>query len=284
MGSKSRRLSIEAIYKVVRREPGVPKYDVVISFAGEDRDVAKTLATALTLRGLTVFYDEYASAELWGKDLYSHLTTVYRDESKYCLMVISERYSEKQWTNHERRAAQARAISENREYILPLRLDDASVEGVLDTTRYVDYRTTPAEQVVEMLVQKVTSYNKEHGIEFEIVRLEDVFSRADLGPKGKPAPRDSDFTTECPTCSIRQLASEATISLDGTDIVYTCKNGCHPIIVVSRPGMVAWPGRGYRCGDYVVRNAANLFYKTGEMAAAVLLPASKASLMKRRPA
>lgn len=262
----------------------MPKYDVVISFAGEDRDIAKALAAALTLRGLTVFYDEYASAELWGKDLYSHLTTVYRDEAKYCLMVISESYSEKQWTNHERRAAQARAISENREYILPLRLDDASVEGVLDTTSYVDYRATSDEQVVEMLVEKVTSYNKEHGIEFEIMRLEDVFSRADLGSKGKPTPRDSDFSTECPTCSIRQLASEATISLDGSDTVYACKNGCQPIIVVSRPGLLAWPGRGYRLGDYVVRNAADLFLKTDDMAEAVLVPASKAALMKRRSA
>ncbi len=261
----------------------VLKYDVVISFAGEDREVAKALADALTLKGLTVFYDEYAKADLWGKDLYSHLTKVYRDESKYCLMVISEAYSEKQWTNHERKAAQARAIRENREYILPLRLDDASVEGILDTTGHVDYRATSDEQVVDLLVEKVTSYNREQGIEFEIVRLEDAFSRANVGLKGKQPPRDADFTTECPTCSTRQLASEATISLDGSDTVYACKNGCQPIIVVSRPGLVAWPGRGYRLNDYVVRNAADMFFKTGDMAAAVLLPASKAALMKRRP-
>jgi hypothetical protein len=258
-------------------------YDIVISFAGEDRETAKALADALTLKGLTVFYDEYAKADLWGKDLYSHLTHVYRDEAKYCVMIISEAYAQKQWTNHERRAAQARAIRENREYILPLRLDDASVEGVLQTTSYMDYRATPLEEVVDLLVEKVTSYNRERGIAFEVVRLEEVFLKAGLGPKGKLPIRDADFTTACPTCSTQQAASEASISLDGSDTVYTCKNDCQPIIVVSRPGLVAWPGRGYRLDNYVVRNASDMFFKTADMQAAVLMPASKSALMKRRP-
>lgn len=65
--------------------------------------------------------------------------------------------------------------------------------------------------------------------------------------------------------------------------MYTCKNDCQPIIVVSRPGLVAWPGRGYRLDNYVVRNASDMFFKTADMQAAVLMPASKSALMKRRP-
>lgn len=266
-----------------RKAELVPEYDVVISFAGEDREVAKLLADGLILKGMTVFYDEYAQADLWGKDLYSHLTEIYRDQSKYCLMIISESYAKKQWTNHERRAAQARAIGENHEYILPLRVDDASVEGILQTTGYVDYRVTSAEQVVEMVVEKVGVYNRAHGITPEIVRLESAFSRAGLGPTAGRAPRDVDFTTSCPTCSAKQRASEASISLDGDDTVYSCKNGCQPIIVVSRPGLVAWPGRGYRIRDHVVRNAADLFFQGPSMPVPVQLPASNAALMKRRP-
>ena len=261
----------------------VPEYDVVISFAGEDREVAKSLADGLILKGMSVFYDEYARAELWGKDLYSHLTEIYRDKSKYCLMVISESYAKKQWTNHERRAAQARAISENREYILPLRLDDASVEGVLETMVYLDFRLTSAEQVVEIVVEKVRAFNEAHGVTHEIVRLESAFIRAGVGPRAGPAPRDADFRIRCPTCSTEQRASEAPISLEGDDTIYTCKNGCQPIIVVSRPGLLAWPGRGYRLKDHVVRNAADLYLQGPSMPAAVLIPASRAALMKRRP-
>jgi hypothetical protein len=71
-------------------------YDVVITFAGEDRKVAETLASSLVTRGLNIFYDEYEQANLWGKDLYVHLTKIYRNYSKYCLMLISENYAKKQ--------------------------------------------------------------------------------------------------------------------------------------------------------------------------------------------
>ncbi len=116
------------------------KYDVAISFAGEDRQVAEALASSLRAERLKVFYDKYAQAELWGKDLYAHLSKVYKDDAEFCLMLLSTHYAKKQWTNHERKAAQARAFQENREYILPLKLDDTQIDGVLPTTGYLDCR------------------------------------------------------------------------------------------------------------------------------------------------
>ena len=153
----------------------MPIYDIAISFAGEDRPVAEELASSLVTKGLNVFYDEYEQANLWGKDLYVHLSKIYKDEAKYCLMLVSEHYAKKQWTNHERRAAQARAFLENREYILPLRLDDAAVDGVLDTIGYLDYRKMTIEKLVETVVEKILDYNKKNGITYELVRVEDVF-------------------------------------------------------------------------------------------------------------
>ena len=55
----------------------MPTYDVVISFAGEDREIAAAIASNLVIRGINVFYDEYEQANLWGKDLYVHLTKVF---------------------------------------------------------------------------------------------------------------------------------------------------------------------------------------------------------------
>lgn len=260
----------------------MPTYDVVISFAGEDREIASAIAENLVMKGITVFYDEYEQANLWGKDLYAHLTKVYRDESKYCLMIVSENYAKKQWTNHERKAAQARAFQENTEYILPLRLDDAEIEGVLGTTGYIDYRNMPLERVIDLLSEKVIQYNDEHGITYEIVKTETVFEKA-LDFKGKRPFRDSDMNTTCPACGTEQNLSEATLSLDGDDTLYTCKNGCQPIVVVSRPGMVAWPGRGYRLDEYVIRNVKDIIIKTESMGMPMVIPASKAALMKSQP-
>jgi len=117
-----------------------------------------------------VFYDKYAEADLWGEDLYVRLTKVYRDDSKFCLMLVSKRYADKQWTNHKRRAAQSRAFSENCDYILPLRLDDAQIDGILDTTGYIDFRKKTVEEVVELVVAKVQTFNAQNGIEYVILR------------------------------------------------------------------------------------------------------------------
>jgi hypothetical protein len=68
---------------------------------------------------------------------------------------VSRNYKNKQWTNHERKAAQARAFRENREYILPIRLDDTQIDGILETTGYIDYRNTEVEEIVSLLVEKL---------------------------------------------------------------------------------------------------------------------------------
>lgn len=260
----------------------MPIYDVAISFAGEDRDVAKSIASNLLNKGINVFYDEYEQSNLWGKDLYVHLTKIYQDESKFCLMIISDHYAKKQWTNHERKAAQARAFQENIEYILPLKLDDTEIGGVLGTTGYIDYRSMSLERIIELISEKVIEYNRINDIVYEIVKAETVFDNA-LNMKGDQRICDADIKTDCPACNTNQTLSEAIISLDNDNTIYTCKHGCQPLVIISRPGMVAWPGRGYRLKDYVIRNVRDVFVKTEGMSKSLLIPASNAALMKTRP-
>jgi hypothetical protein len=131
------------------------RHDVALSFAGEDREHARKIAGTLREANLSVFYDEYEQATLWGRNLYTHLSDVYQNKAKYCLMFISEHYAKKLWTKREREAAQARAFKESREYILPLRLDDTEVPGLEETVGYIDLRTTSNEEVVELLIQKL---------------------------------------------------------------------------------------------------------------------------------
>lgn len=258
-------------------------YDVAISFAGEDRPFAEAIASGLTTKGLNVFYDAYEEAELWGKDLYVHFTKIYSDDSKFCLMLLSHHYATKQWTSHERRAAQSRAFGENREYIIPLRLDDTKVDGILGTVGYIDSRNHSLEKIIELVVKKVRSFNLENGIKSTLVCVEEVFNNAGIKNPNGPNFSDADFETKCPTCKAKQRLSEAALSLDGDDTIYTCRNGCQPIVVISRPGIVVWPGRGYRLGSHVVRNASDIVISISNVANRVLVPASPAALMKNRP-
>ena len=132
------------------------QYDVALSFAGEDRHCAEKLAELLKLGGYLVFYDKYEQAELWGKDLYVHLSSVYKDQARYCVIFLSKHYAQKLWAKHELQNAQARAFQENQEYILPIRIDDTEIPGLLPTVGYLDLDPTNIEGIYQALVEKLS--------------------------------------------------------------------------------------------------------------------------------
>jgi len=106
-------------------------YDIAISFAGEQRTFAEAIARGLRERGVSVFYDDFERADLWGRDLYAHLHDIYSNKAQYCIMLASYAYANKVWTNHERQAAQQRALQEKgAPYILPVRCDDTDIPGL----------------------------------------------------------------------------------------------------------------------------------------------------------
>lgn len=139
--------------------PQLPEFefDVCLSFAGERRPYVVQVAELLQGHGIRVFYDGYEEENLWGKDLYEYLDYIYRSKSRFCILFISQEYAQKVWTTHERKSAQARALQENAEYILPVRFDDTEVPGIRPTVGYIDLRTTNPSRLVELVVRKLAS-------------------------------------------------------------------------------------------------------------------------------
>ena len=132
------------------------EYDIALSFAGEDREIAEKLAEILSRKkGLRVFYDKYEQVNLWGKNLYDHLIEVYEKKAKYCVILISKNYVKKVWTNLERQAAQARALKENEEYILPIKIDNSEIKGLLNTVAFINLKDYDLEVIADMIVKKV---------------------------------------------------------------------------------------------------------------------------------
>ena len=131
------------------------EYDVALSFAGENRAYVADVARRLQSHGVRVFYDDYEQATLWGKNLYDHLDRVYGRAAHYCILFVSEHYAKKMWTNHERQSAQARALEENREYVLPVRFDDTEIPGLRSTIGYVDARQITPDQLARLALEKL---------------------------------------------------------------------------------------------------------------------------------
>jgi hypothetical protein len=131
------------------------KYDVTLSFAGEDREYVDKVANTLLENNVKVFYDKFEEVDLWGKDLGLHFDYVYRKGAKYCVIFISENYKKKIWTNHEIKTAISRAIESNVEYILPTRFDDTEIDGIRPTLGFLDLRKISAEKLAHLIIKKL---------------------------------------------------------------------------------------------------------------------------------
>lgn len=130
-------------------------YDVVLSFAGEDRQYVEQVANNLLYSNIRVFYDKFSQVDTWGKDLYIHFDDIYRKKARYCVMFLSENYANKLWTSHERRSAQARAFEEKREYILPVRFDDTEIPGITSTIGYINANEFTPEELANRIKEKI---------------------------------------------------------------------------------------------------------------------------------
>ncbi|CAM5668356.1 hypothetical protein MAUB1S_04891 [Mycolicibacterium aubagnense] len=134
------------------------KYDVAVSFAGEQRSFVEEVVRKLDLPPGRAFYDADYKADPWGEELSEVFTKLYRDEARFVVMFISREYAEKQWCNLERRAALRRRMMTKGAFILPVRLDSTTldeVEGLLGTIGDLDGRREGVDGVVKALQSKL---------------------------------------------------------------------------------------------------------------------------------
>lgn len=131
-------------------------FDVALTFAGEDRAYVQAVAESLRDRGVKVFYDKFVRAQMWGTDLYDFFDEVFQKHARFAVMFVSEHYVGKEWPNHERRSAQARALVQSSPYILPVRLDDSELPGLRPTVAYEDARRVSTEELVDLLMEKLS--------------------------------------------------------------------------------------------------------------------------------
>lgn len=132
-------------------------FDVAVSFAGTERELAEKLAQLLQAAGVTVFYDNFYPEHLWGKNLTAFLDEIYRKRAKFCVVFVSEEYRTRKWTNHELRSAQAKALEQKgEEYILPVKVDATDLDGLPTNVGYVDI-SLGIEKIAQLLLKKLRS-------------------------------------------------------------------------------------------------------------------------------
>ena len=141
------------------------RYEVALSFAGEDRAFAEKVAEGLSKANVNVFYDNFYAEDLWGEDLAVKLREMYHKASQFCIMIISQHYIDRMWPNHERQQAIERMIQEKGKiYVLPVRLDgfDGEVPGLSDTIGYLSMKSNDPQKLVDAFLRKIGREGKKH--------------------------------------------------------------------------------------------------------------------------
>jgi hypothetical protein len=135
-------------------------YDLCISFAGPDREIARAIARELLGNGMNrkVFYDEFERVKLWGTELFSQLHDIYSNQCKFCVILFSHAYRQRAWTKHELRAAQTRTLSERGPYILPVEIDAGAVPEEFSTTSYWPYKSGDETLIAEAIEQRINDF------------------------------------------------------------------------------------------------------------------------------
>lgn len=131
------------------------KYQIALSFAGEQRNYVEEVARHLQSKGVAVFYDGFETTKLWGKSGVEYFHKIFAEQSAYVVMFISKQYVEKEWPIHERKSAFSHMIKEKREFILPVRFDDTLVPGFPEDIIFLKAQELTPVNLAEKIANKL---------------------------------------------------------------------------------------------------------------------------------
>lgn len=129
------------------------KWDIAISAAEEDFAVVDLIAPELDKRKISYYdYRKYI-ARNWGEHILKITSATYGRRSKYVLMITSEAFARKYWANIEKDVALIRKPLK-RPYILQLKLDDTSIDGIAKHVIFEKWKNNPGE-IADMIQEKL---------------------------------------------------------------------------------------------------------------------------------
>jgi hypothetical protein len=143
----------------VREVP--PRFAVAFSLAGEQRQLVLAVAQEVEaiLGQSTVFYDGWYTHWTAGQDSDLLLQGVYAEKADLVVVCVSGAYGDKPWTQTEHRAVRARlqqaATTEDRLGVLPIRVGDGEVKGILFNQIVPDIREMRPAEAAELIVARL---------------------------------------------------------------------------------------------------------------------------------
>jgi len=131
------------------------KFDFAISYAGEEVGVAKDLFQLLRNKRAKVFFAKNEKVYLLGKSLKSELSNIFGPSTRFVIPIISKHYVQKDWTKFEFCISKMEKRKRDYEFILPIRLDNVTLEGLEGDTFYIDLIKEGFLETAEIIMRKL---------------------------------------------------------------------------------------------------------------------------------
>ena len=136
------------------------RYDLALSFAGTERNLAEAIFKDLEARELEIFYDKNEQHRILAQDVEDYLRPIYQSDAQYVVVLLSKEYPKRIWTKFESEQFKQRFKKGG---VIPIWFSDAP-PGVFDESARVggltfDVGGDQASQVAsicETLSKKIT--------------------------------------------------------------------------------------------------------------------------------
>ncbi len=127
------------------------QWDIGISFAGRDRDIAERIATELAGRGFTVFYDNFEKTFGVGRDISRFLYEMYTRRCERCLVLVSRDYTMNKWPRFEFASLMSIRGGSRPQDILLVQLDETELAGVPPALGAIKYSAESPECTIDTI-------------------------------------------------------------------------------------------------------------------------------------
>lgn len=132
------------------------KYDVVLSFTEKDEHIASALHKELKKKCLKVYY--YKVENQIGQDLMRTIKRVYGNTANNAVVILSDHYTRKRWTNVEWRVLNKAKKRYKVKNIFLVRIDQSTMPGMRGTEIYEKWNNNPRE-IATKIKKKIGGQN-----------------------------------------------------------------------------------------------------------------------------
>ena len=137
------------------------QFDVAISFAGENRELARFIAESLEQLDVPVFFDEMFEANFLGKTWARQFKEIFSEKSRFVLCLLDQHHLKKIWPTFERELFVPRVEDGS---VIPVFLDDTKFPGIPQDVVGIKFKFDPADpdwqknatdQIVMKLIDRI---------------------------------------------------------------------------------------------------------------------------------